>query len=178
MASLLKEPFGSTAEYDVGEARVTERSEHAALLDAGVRAVSGTAVLAHTTPGVYVQADVRAEMELECARCLTRFSRSLRVRADEQYYATIDVVSGAPLAAAPRDAYTIGHDFVMDVSPLLREHVLLELPAKPLCGESCAGLCPECGIDQNERPHRHAPQVDERWSTLRALGDLSDDRTN
>lgn len=178
VAPLLKEPYGTTAEYDIGEPLITERSEHAALLDTGVRAVSGVAVLAHTTPGIYVQAEVRAEVELECARCLTRFSRSLRVHADEQYYATIDVLTGAPLSAAPRDAYTIGHDFVIEVSPLLREHVLLELPAKPLCHASCAGLCPECGADQSERPHRHAPQVDERWSALRALADLSDKASN
>lgn len=124
---------------------------------------------------MYVSADVGAEVGLECARCLDRFSRQVHVHADEQYYATLDVVSGARLPAAPRDAYTIGHDFVIDVSPLLREHILLELPPKPLCRESCAGICAVCGVDQNARPHRHPPEEDERWSALRSLGALGRD---
>lgn len=176
VAPLLKQPYGSTERYDIGEAVVTERSEHAALRQAGVRAVAGTAVLAHTNPGIYVDADVAAEVELECARCLDRFSHPLAVRAQEQYYTKFDVVTGAPRPAAPRDACSIGHDFVIDVSELLREHILLELPPKPLCDQSCAGICPVCGIDQNERPHRHAPETDERWSALKALVDFRSER--
>ncbi len=172
VAALLKQPYGSTEGYDIGEERVTERSEHAALAELGVRAVSGSARLTHTNLGVYVEADVEAEMNLECARCLDLFWRPIPVRAQEQYYTRFDVVSGAPRPDAPRDAYTIGHDFLIDVSKLLREHILLELPPKPLCRESCAGICPICGEDQNERPHRHAPEADERWSALGELANL------
>ncbi len=88
----------------------------------------------------------------------------------KQYYATIDVVTGARLEEPPPDAYTIGHDFLIDFTPLLREHVLLEVPLKPLCRESCAGICPVCGIDQNVEPHRHPEaEPDARWSELRKL---------
>jgi uncharacterized protein len=169
VAPLMKQPYGATETYDLGEAPVTPHSEHAALLEIGVRAVEGGALLTHTNPGVLVQADVRADVELECGRCLDRFVSRVPARIDEQYYATIDVVTGAALADPPRDAPTIGHDFRIDVTPLIREHVLLELPLKPLCRENCAGICPTCGVDQNVRPHRHEEAEDERWSQLRAL---------
>ena len=32
----------------------------------------------------------------------------------------------------------------------LREAVMLDLPAQPLCSEQCQGLCPQCGKNLNE----------------------------
>lgn len=168
VAPLLKRPYGASEQYDLGEASIDQRSEHAGLLDAPARSIAGSLLFTHTNLGVYVAGELSASVELECGRCLDRFSASLPVRVSEQYYTTIHVQTGAPLAAPPRDAYVIGHDFIIDVTPLLREQILLELPLKPLCRESCAGICPSCGLDQNEHPHRHA-EADERWSRLRQL---------
>ncbi|TMD58520.1 MAG: DUF177 domain-containing protein [Chloroflexi bacterium] len=169
VAPLMKQPYGVSETYDLGESPITPRSEHAALLEIGVRAVEGDALFTHTNPGILVQGTVRADVELECGRCLDRFIARVPARLEEQYYASIDVVSGAVLAEPPRDARVIGHDFLLDVTPLVREHVLLELPLKPLCRENCAGICPTCGVDQNERAHRHDEVEDERWSQLRTL---------
>jgi uncharacterized protein len=169
VAPLLKQPYGATAEYDLTEEVITERSEHAGLLEAGVFSISGGVVCTHTQPGVYAAGTARADAHLECSRCLKRFDHRVPLEFRELYYATIDVVTGARLPPPPRDAYTIGHDFLIDFTPLLREHVILELPLKPLCEAKCAGICPICGIDQNVRPHRHEPESDERWSGLREL---------
>lgn len=165
----MKQPYGASETDDLGEERITPRSEHAALLEVGARSVQGQALLTHTNPGILIRADLRTEVELECGRCLDRFVSTVPVRLAEQYYARLDVVTGNPLPEPPRDAYTIGHDFEIDVTPLIREHVLLELPLKPLCREECAGICPTCGLDQNLRPHRHEERADERWGKLRTL---------
>lgn len=37
----------------------------------------------------------------------------------------------------------------VDLSPPLRERLLLSLPTLPLCREDCRGLCPRCGADRN-----------------------------
>ncbi len=169
VAPLLKQPYGATETHDLGERPITPRSEHARLLEAGVRAVEGSALLTHTNPGILIQAELQADVELECSRCLDHFVAAVPLHLGEQYYATIDVVTGAPLAAPPQDAYTVGHDFAIDVTPLVGEQVLLELPLKPLCREECAGICPTCGLDQNQKPHRHEEDSDERWSRLRTL---------
>ena len=170
VAPLMKQPYGASEIHDVSEAPITPRGEHATLLEIGVQAVEGDARFTHTNLGVLVQGTVRADVEFECGRCLDRFVSDVSARLEEQYYATIDVVSGAALPEPPPDAPAIGHDFLIDVTPLIREHVLLELPLKPLCREACAGICPTCGIDQNVRPHRHDnADEDERWSQLRTL---------
>lgn len=169
VAPLLKQPYGASESFDLGEEVITEHSEHAGLMDVGVYAVRGDVRCTHTNLGVYAEGRVEADVDLECGRCLRRFTAPLALGVGEQYYATLDVVTGARLPEPPRDAYTIGHDFLIDFTPLLREHVILEAPLKPLCEEACAGICPTCGVDQNVRPHRHEEEPDERWSKLGAL---------
>lgn len=38
----------------------------------------------------------------------------------------------------------------IDLDPIVREQVLLALPASVLCREDCKGLCPQCGQNLNE----------------------------
>ena len=59
----------------------------------------------------------------------------------------------------------------IDLEPLAREAVLLELPLAPLCRDDCAGLCPVCGADRAEAAltggcGHDEPVVDRRWAAL------------
>ena len=59
----------------------------------------------------------------------------------------------------------------IDVSPMLRERMLLALPTLPLCREGCRGLCPQCGARSQRRgraPVRRR-QGDPRLAVLRTL---------
>lgn len=58
----------------------------------------------------------------------------------------------------------------IDLSPAVREQVLLSAPASPLCREDCKGLCPKCGKDLNDGDcgcDRKA--IDPRWSALKGI---------
>jgi uncharacterized protein len=58
----------------------------------------------------------------------------------------------------------------LDTAPLVAEQVQLNLPARVLCREDCAGLCPRCGRNRNEGPCAcPPPEPDPRW---RGLGEL------
>jgi uncharacterized protein len=58
----------------------------------------------------------------------------------------------------------------IDMEPLARESVLLELPVVPLCRDDCKGLCPECGVDRNEVECGHTAEGgDPRWAALDTL---------
>jgi uncharacterized protein len=37
----------------------------------------------------------------------------------------------------------------VDLSPLVREQIILALPTRPLCRDNCKGLCASCGINLN-----------------------------
>lgn len=53
------------------------------------------------------------------------------------------------LSAAEMDVDAMQDDR-LDLTRLLRENVLLNLPLQPLCGADCRGLCPHCGVNLNE----------------------------
>lgn len=40
----------------------------------------------------------------------------------------------------------------IDIVPLIREQILLNIPSYPLCRESCKGICPQCGSNLNQSP--------------------------
>ncbi len=82
----------------------------------------------------------------------------------------------AALSEAPRDAKTIGSDFRIDVTPLLREELILATPFAPLHRPDCKGLCPVCGRDLNDEPHSHDEPTDERWAKLGVLKDFHPER--
>ncbi|HSL84089.1 MAG TPA: DUF177 domain-containing protein [Thermoanaerobaculia bacterium] len=60
----------------------------------------------------------------------------------------------------------------LDLGPVLREQIQLNVPMRPLCREECAGLCPTCGADLNRGPCQSGPPAaDPRGSGLAALRD-------
>jgi uncharacterized protein len=61
-------------------------------------------------------------------------------------------------------------DDVIDLGIVMREQFYLVLPMKPLCRESCKGLCPHCGTNLNDGSCACKPEwVDPRLEALRAL---------
>ena len=175
VAPLLKQPVGAQTDYAIEESPIDPRGENAGLLDAGVSSIDAEIVATHTNPGALLEGDASAKVSQQCSRCLKPIETPVEAHFAEQYYATIDVVSGEEQAAAPRDAKTIGSDFRIDLTPLLREEVILATPLAPLCQPDCKGLCAVCGRDLNLEPHVHETSVDERWEKLRVLKDFRPD---
>ena len=53
---------------------------------------------------------------------------------------------------------------------LALEQVLLSIPMKPLCEESCLGLCPHCGANRSrEECSCEGVVSDERWGALKDI---------
>ena len=172
VAPLLKQPVGDHVGYHVEESPVDPRGDNAGLLDADVSSISADIKATHTDPGALLEGDVRATILQQCVRCLCPIGTPVATRFAEQYYATERVDTGLRMPGAPRDAKTIGPDFLIDLVPILREEVILATPPAPLCRADCRGLCPVCGADLNESPHEHESPEDERWARLRELAGL------
>ena len=59
---------------------------------------------------------------------------------------------------------------LIDLEPLLRDAVVLDLPFQPLCREDCAGVVLDCGANLNDDPdHDHEAPIDPRWAALGKL---------
>lgn len=169
VAPLLKQAVGDKVDYHVEEAPIDPRGENAGLLDVDITSLEADIEATHTDPGALLEGEVRAIVAQQCARCLRPVESPVDATFAEQYYATLHVDSGAPMPGAPLDTKTIGSDFLIDLTPLIREEIILATPQAPLCRPDCRGLCAACGVDLNESPHRHEPGPDERWSALARL---------
>ena len=86
-----------------------------------------------------------------CVRCLAPFQLSVR---DPDFFADI------PLTDTLDD---------VDLTPAIREAILLALPSHPVCRERCRGLCTQCGADRNRVDCGCVPPTDQRWSALDGL---------
>lgn len=109
--------------------------------------------------GIVVRGDVALRWHGICRRCLREVAGITRADVHELYQQVV----------TDPDAFPIVGD-QLDLAPMVREHALLAAPDGPLCRPDCAGLCPHCGVDRNERSCGCAVEVrDDRWSALDAL---------
>jgi len=119
--------------------------------------------LASYPGGITADGTVATAWQGECRRCGGPVGGRVVARVSERF---------APAGGTERDeeAYPLSGD-ELDLEPLARDAVLLELPLAPLCREDCAGLCPTCGANRNTESCDCAPPTDVRWAVLDALRD-------
>jgi len=152
---------------------------------AGHRARSATRVSAHLErlgERVLLRARAKAEVDAPCGRCLTPVPETVPVDFSITFVPAEKPPRGggedpeagehgkARVAASFRDADVSEEHYAgreIDLDPVVREQILLALPAYPLCQEGCKGLCAVCGQNLNEREcgcDRALP--DPRWAGL------------
>ncbi len=114
--------------------------------------------------GVMVTGTVAAPWQGLCRRCAKPVDGMLRIAVRERF------TEPSASYGDPEDdeAYPI-HDDVLDLGPMVRDAVVLELPLAPLCQEDCKGLCPHCGVDRNEEECQCETPRDPRWANLDVL---------
>jgi uncharacterized protein len=113
------------------------------------------------TDGVVVNGSIRAAFQGECRRCLRPLEGFIDVEVHELYQVQV----------TDPDAFPIEGDQI-NLVPMVRETVLLELPEAPVCRPDCAGLCPQCGIDLNTGTCDCVSEsIDPRWAVLDSLRD-------
>ena len=158
----LRGPVGSVRDYEVSE--VIDIAGSGSLVQGELR-------LMRTDRGILAKGTLHTEIEATCSRCLSSFSCPLALNIEEEYFPTVDVVSGARLAVPDEPGcFTIDEHHTLDLTEAICQYAILAIPMKPLCREDCAGLCPSCGHNLNHGPCDCPPQeMDPRWSELSKL---------
>ncbi|ERF55457.1 Uncharacterized ACR, COG1399 [Cutibacterium granulosum] len=141
-------PFPAPAELGVDMIRVPEGSS----IDVDLRMES-------VVEGILVTGTASTTLVGECSRCLDRIEDPRTFDLQELYF--------YPDREAEEDSLWVQDDDTIDLDPVLREAIVLNLPLNPLCDPDCLGLCPECGAHLNDDPdHDHGDQIDPRWAEL------------
>jgi uncharacterized protein len=165
VAQLMKSPVGTSLKYDINEENVQLDSDLKV-----VGPVTGHVRLQRTNQGLLVDGWVDLTLELTCTRCLKEFEQPLPVKFAEQFYPTVDVVTGLPTPPFDEEEiFPIDDHHQVDLTEAIRQNVLLAIPMVTLCREDCKGLCPQCGKDLNFGPCECKPEVDARLSVLEKL---------
>ncbi len=100
---------------------------------------------------VRVTGVVNAELDVTCSRCLTRNPVHIEKKFDLEYWPDLEVEKEGEEIALTYDELEIGFysDDELDLTAVVSEQIVLEIPMKPVCRDDCKGLCDVCGVDLN-----------------------------
>jgi uncharacterized protein len=161
----LRQPIGSVVTLSIEEPSVR-------LNGITLHGLAASLNLLRTDRGLLGSFEGSAHVREKCARCLAEADCPIEFRFEEEFVPVADAQTGARIRIAEDDdAFRIGPDFTLDLRDALRQYFLIGEPLKPLCRPDCAGLCPTCGANLNEKGCDCAPGVDERWGALAGFQD-------
>jgi len=113
---------------------------------------------------------INATARTRCVKCLEEFELAV----DEEIGWVVQVIAD-PAALAEQEE---SDDFwfidrtqsQLEIAPRVRETVLINLPAHPVCRTDCRGLCPRCGANLNQGPCGCTKkEIDNHWGPLKDL---------
>jgi uncharacterized protein len=118
--------------------------------------------------GILVRGTLRFTVSVPCARCLEPQPHEIETTVAELFY--------DPGKREDDDEDDPGYEIIddltaIDLSTLVRDALIVELPVRVLCREACQGLCPTCGADRNVTDCGHGDEdaADPRWAKLADL---------
>ena len=103
-----------------------------------------------------VQGSLRLALECRCVRCLKDFQFALALDVWTQY-----------LPLTGEDAVLVKNDSV-DLTPWVREDILLEFPQHPLCKPDCVGL-KKASVGKARKSAGRDESVPSAWAELNKL---------
>jgi uncharacterized protein len=116
-----------------------------------------------TIDGVSAGGQLLAAAVAPCRRCLDEVDIDVAV----------DVIEVFETDHESDDAYPLTRDDTIDLTPMVRDAVLLALPQLVLCGDDCAGPDPErfptAAEAADAEPGEGEPSGDPRWAALDEL---------
>ncbi len=108
---------------------------------------------------VSIKGTVEAKGMIGCSRCLEWFD--FPVESDFSYVFTPaeDYKDEDEIELTCEDLdYDHYEGDLLDLGALIVEQIVLQVPIKPLCNDSCKGLCPTCGANLNREKCDHETQ--------------------
>lgn len=118
---------------------------------------------------VFVEGHVDATTAVECDRCLKPVQLPVSADFALEYITGADYESSSAAALSEEElSVSVFDGESIDVDEIVKEQILLAVPARTLCQEDCKGICPECGIDLNTgQCDCAAEEIDPRWAALK-----------
>jgi uncharacterized protein len=141
VAQLLHAPVGTTRSYPLDEDEPSLRHELGI-----VGPIVGTLKLIRTNHGILAAARYSVDVEQECGRCLDPARSTVSNEVSEEFLPSLNIVTGLPENLdSDLEAPRVSANHELDLTDIIRQDIVVQLPLQPLCRPDCPGLCPDCG---------------------------------
>lgn len=162
--SALRINVGFLLHQDVGYSRKFEFNQESVQIgdDLDARDLNGEVRFTRTAQGLYAHGKLYAKVHQECVRCLSEFEQALSIELNDLF--------SYPPGKDTDPLLTIPQTGILDLTYLVREYLILDIPIQPVCGTDCAGLCPVCGQPKRDGICDHPEEeIDPRMAVLQSL---------
>ena len=120
-----------------------------------------------TQKGLISEGNFEAEVTNECVRCLETFTQKIQFNFTELYAFNKKNMTEEELL--------VPENGQLDMEPMLRDFLLLNISNDSFCRDDCLGLCLTCGTNKNTSTCNCTEDlIDPRLSKLKDLLDQSD----
>ncbi len=117
----------------------------------------------------HIRGSVAGEVETACTRCLSVMLRPIDIEFDDIFVSEPLSDGEAAIEESELDESYVENGEI-DLSEVVREQILLDLPEQVYCSEGCKGLCPKCGSNRNLIDcNCNFNEIDPRWAALKGL---------
>lgn len=119
----------------------------------------------------HLRGTVTADVDLQCTRCVEPLPKHLEIPFEDIFVSNTAETSEKDLEVPIDDLdVELIADEQIDLTDVIREQILLNLPGQVLCKEDCKGLCPQCGTNRNLKDCDCGDEdIDPRWAALKNL---------
>ncbi len=97
--------------------------------------------------GILASVHATAACDLDCVRCLEPYAQQIETSFTELFAFHLRQNQDAEIY--------LPENGMMDLQPLMREYLVIEIPFCPVCRTDCKGLCSVCGANLNQTTCEH-----------------------
>ncbi|MCX8028231.1 MAG: DUF177 domain-containing protein [Thermodesulfovibrionales bacterium] len=100
---------------------------------------------------VIIQGAFKTSINLQCSRCAESFDFAINTLVNTTFHPakTLTRDDNYELHDEELDTEFYSNDTI-DMLDFITQEVMLNIPMKPLCKDTCKGICPNCGADLNK----------------------------
>lgn len=128
----------------VGKKIEVEESEKVSYPDDGLELLSPVVVkgeFVNTGSLIIFKGTIEVEVKLNCSRCLKDFNYPMKFEVEEEFSREpLRPTNKKNLEISKKDfVFQVGEGNKIDLSEMIRQDILTELPIRALCSEECSG---------------------------------------
>jgi len=138
--------------------------------DFSLRDVDVSCIAKRIRENVFIDGALETVVASHCCRCLE--ITQLPVKSSFRYTFVPAKEGDAEEEELTPEDLECGYfqDDVIDLDTIIFEQIILQIPMKVLCADTCKGLCPHCGNNLNTASCScHADFINERLAVLKKL---------